>query len=397
MKTYIFDFHMDDRWIKKFRFMIAGLIASCTLNIALLLAFFFSVSEIKKPQFFVSRSSKAQAPLDISYRDCLTSMSKLSFAELIAFLTNQDLVEEGLKKRDLAVAALTSFHNFHLEKAIGSPPPQKREIALSEEEKIAIYPGLDDEQFEAIIRFAYQEKWPLTPKGLFGLLKKKNMKESDETLIQAFFSTPEFYALQILFQKTQAIEAPLTLLKLASEGTWEHLEQFAQNQSQCLDLSIDKRRQLLMDYMIQGSQTAAELLLKTDFIFVRQRLDDPAICHLISLLHEKTPDAEKLCLELLSAPRTDSVWKAAAEKLYAFAQEPLPSPFHLEAVLARFIPNRQSKQPPPPLSPVKQHIVKEGENLWKIARQYKVKVDDLVKANDLAKDQLQPGMILLIP
>jgi LysM repeat protein len=45
----------------------------------------------------------------------------------------------------------------------------------------------------------------------------------------------------------------------------------------------------------------------------------------------------------------------------------------------------------------RQHVVKEGESLWKIARLYKAKVDEIVKLNELEKDKLYPGMTLQIP
>jgi LysM repeat protein len=45
----------------------------------------------------------------------------------------------------------------------------------------------------------------------------------------------------------------------------------------------------------------------------------------------------------------------------------------------------------------REHIVQEGESLWKISRQYKVKVEDLVQHNGLEKDRLLPGMVLMIP
>ncbi|MDE3048042.1 MAG: LysM peptidoglycan-binding domain-containing protein, partial [Verrucomicrobiota bacterium] len=35
--------------------------------------------------------------------------------------------------------------------------------------------------------------------------------------------------------------------------------------------------------------------------------------------------------------------------------------------------------------------------LWKISRQYKVKVDELVRINGLEKDSLYPGMTLKLP
>jgi len=390
---------MDAHWIKKFRFLIAALILSCGLNIGFLATFIFSAWDSKQAALpLISAPDQSEKPFESTYRHVLMSMSKLSFAELITFLTNQEVIEEGLAKRDLAVAALVAFHDFHLEKALSYLPAQTRQVALSAERQINVYLGLDDEQFDAIIRFAYREKWPLTAKGLFTLLKKRTAENREESLLNAFMATNEFYALQLLFQKTQASQPPIDLATMACDGSWSYLEQFVKEQSQVLDLSTEKRRQLLLGLIHQGSSRAAQIFLRTDFAFARQKLDDPTVLALISLLREKTAEAERFCIELLSAPRTDSIWKAASERLYAFAGENTPEPFDLHTALVRFTSHPKLQvQPSSPSTALRQHIVKPGENLWKIARQYKVKVEDLVSLNELEKDQLHPGMILFVP
>jgi hypothetical protein len=272
---------------------------------------------------------------------------------------------------------------------------------------------LSDEQFQAIIRYAYQEKWPLTAKGLFSLLQKwKTPRE--ESLEAAFFMTPEFYSLQILFQKTEALQDPSTLLKLACEGNWDLLERFSREQSQMLDLSVEKRRRLLLSYLALHSPTAAHLLLRTDYLFALKRLDDKGILDLLGLLQEKTEESERFCIELLRSPRNDTIWQRAASCLYVYAKETPPNPLDPKQALARFAPLAPGTPPVPialvpkpevkaapksvaPLPQIRNHIVKEGESLWKIARQYKVKVDELVKVNELEKECLQPGMTLRIP
>ena len=331
-------------------------------------------------------------------------MSKLSFHELVPFLTNRDPVEEGYLKRDLATAALCSFHHFHLEKALSSLPAQRRLLALDETRQIELFPALTEEQFDAIIRFAYEEKWPLTPEGIFKLYKKW-AEPKEASLGQALLVTPEFHALQMLFQKTEAAQDPALLLQLALEGNWDILDRFSHEQQQMLDLSIEKRRRLLLSYLALHSPTAAHLLLKTDFPFISKRLDDRGTVDLMALLKEKTEEGEHLCLDLLRSPRSDAVWQAAAASLYRFSGEPLPDPFDLKGAMARFVPNiptplapTRTAAPAVPAAPViRMHVVKEGESLWKIARQYKVKLEEIVKLNQLEKDKLYPGMTLRIP
>jgi LysM repeat protein len=77
--------------------------------------------------------------------------------------------------------------------------------------------------------------------------------------------------------------------------------------------------------------------------------------------------------------------------LQTFAKDRLP-------LLSK--PAVQQPAAPPPAVPVKSkrtHVVQSGENLWKIARKYKVSIDALKKANRLDTDKLRPGKELVIP
>lgn len=385
---------------KKFRFLTLALIFSGALNIGLIAAFAYFMIQEPTVEQGVVRSSKKE--LLTTNGQLIGSMSRLTFRELVSFLTNRDLVEEGYTKRDLAIAALVAYHHFNIERALSATPSQVRTLVLSGDQKIDVFPGLAEDQFEAIIRFAYQEKWPLTAKGLFAHLQSRQSPR-DESLEQAFLLTPEFYALQVLFQKTDAPQEPATLLNLISEGSWDLLEKFTRDQSQILDFSVDKRRSLLLSYLSLHSPTAANLLLKTDFVFALKRLEDRGILDLLSLLKKQTEEGTKFCTELLRSPRSDAILQAAAMTLYAYAGEMPAGPIDPKAVLARFAPEHTPviAQPEPiPVQPApasRFHIVKDGESLWKISRQYKVKVDEIVKLNALEKDSLFPGMTLKLP
>ena len=382
--------------MEKFRKLTVSLILSSALNIGLIAAFIAfllqdSSGSYKAPQ----KASLEEQKLTKS--GFLQTLSKLSFRELVALLTNRELVEEGYAKRDLAIAALATFHHFNLEKAVPAPLLQKRTISLSEGKSIEVYPGLSDEQFEGIIRFAYQEKWPLTMQGLFPLLQTGPIR--DESLEQAFLVTPEFYAVQVLFQKTDAPQDPNTLLQLIVEGSWDLFDRFVKEQAQLLDLSVEKRRRLLLSYLAHHSAAAAQLLLKTDFVFALKRLDDRGILDLLSLLNRRTEEADRFCSALLRSPRSDAVWQMAAQKLYVFAGEPIPETLDPKAVLSHFGVTKVAAKPEPKevVIPKRYHTVKEGESLWKIARQYKVKPEEIARVNGLEKDRIFPGMTLKVP
>jgi len=381
----------------KFRILTIALIFSGALNIGLVMALVFSA--LGDPELPTTKLAAEVNTVLPANRQLIQDMLKLSFSELLVTLTNREAVEDGYAKRDLALSVLTSSHFFNLEKALSNASIQKRSVALSKEQMIELYPGLTDEEFQAVIRYAYQEKWPLTSKGLFLTLQKGLKKGRERSLCEAFFVTPEFYALQALFQKTEISQE--LLLDLSLEGSWEILDQFALSQREAIDLSIDKRRAFLLSYLTLRSSTAAALLLKSDFLFAKTRLVDQGVMLLIELLREKSPEGERYCIELLHSPRTDSVWKAAAEKLYAFAGENVPLPFDLQTALTRFAaaPTVPAAKAPGPLKTaiVREHTVQDGDTLWKIARQYKVTVEELVQFNDLEKDRLHPGMVIRIP
>lgn len=387
-KTYIFD--MEERTVqqKNLRTLSIVLIFSGALNISLIVAGVFSAVKDRKISYATTSSLFKEMKPESTNSQVVESFSKLGFRELVSYLTNRDLVEEGYTKRDLALAALVANHHFNLGKALGAFPEQKRNFQLANGTTLAVFPGLKEEQYEAIIRFAYQEKWPLTAEGIFRLLSKWP-KPRDPTLEQAFSVTTEFHALQTLFQKTEALQSASTLLDLVCEGSWDLLNCFSHEQEQMLDLSVDKRRRLLLSYLAFQSPVAAQLLLVTDFAFALKRLEDPGICALLKLLNQ-TPEAVRFCRELLSSLRSDTVLQAAATKLSFFTEEPVA------------VPARQPVDPmPKPVAvekkPDRFHVVKEGESLWKIARTYKVPLDEIVKLNGLDKDKLYPGMSLKIP
>lgn len=403
--------HALSRQQKTLKSLTLALIFSGALNISLIATGIFSSWKKHEISFEIPQPVGKEHKEESTNQQILRSFSHLGYRELVSYLTNRTQVEEGYTKRDLALASLVFYHHFNIEKALGSLPQQQRVIEMDFDEEsnqnFALFPGLNEEQFEAIIRFAYQEKWPLTAEGLFHILKHR-LAHRDPTLEQAFFTTPEFYAVQVLFQKTGAILPPTLLLDLICDGGWDPLNRLAKEQAQMLDLSVEKRRRFLLSYLALHSPVAAQLLLVTDFSFAVKKLEDQGISDLLRLL-TKTPEAERFCIELLKQPRTDRIWQTAALRLYEFAGEAPPSPFDIKIAMARFtnVPIVTTTAPPP-VEPVSQssvpkteamrsHVVKEGENLWKIARLYKIPVDEIVKYNALEKDRLYPGMTLKIP
>lgn len=378
--------------MEKFKLLSLSLIASVSLNVGLIAAYFVA----DRPSIASLGSPKKETV--VTNAKIFHAMEHLSFRELVSFLTNRELIEDGYTKRDLALAALVAYHHFNLEKALAASPIQVRTLLLSKGQTIDVFPGLNEEQFEAIIRFAYQERWPLTAKGLFVHLQNQKPPR-EESLEQALMLTPELLSLRVLFQKTKTPQEPAVLLQLASQGNWEILETLHKEQSRVLDFSEEKRRSVLLSYLKMHSEEAAHLLLKTDFTYALKRLDDKQILDLLALLKKQSEEGSKFCLELLRSARSDAIWQAAALTLYSYAGEMPALPIDPQTVLARFAPETKPTfaKVVVPESTARFHVVQEGESLWKISRQYKVSVDQIVQLNGLENHSLFPGMTLKLP
>src|SRR3990167_6138713 len=341
---------------KKFKTLSLALIFSVALNIGLVAYFLVQDAPIA-----VQRGQKRGSPVETTNGGTLAMMASLSFRELVSFLTNRSLVEDGYSKRDLAVAALTAYRHFNLEKALCGKPEQAREYHVSKGEIVEIYPNLTEDQFEA------------------------------------FFHTPEFYAVKQLFQKPGVCQEPHVLLNFIGEGSWELLESVTQEASQGFDCSDERRRALLLNYVALHSPTAAKLLLEMDFDFALKKLDDRGILQLLALLKQQTDLTMRFCVELLKSPRSSLIWDAAAMTLYSYVGEIPIQPIDHKTVLAKFSFGEDKASAPPPVQTAPAvscyHVVGEGETLWKISRTYKVKVEEIVQLNGLEKDALYPGWV----
>ncbi len=261
----------------------------------------------------------------IGNRELIHYFRSLSFDQLVAKLSNRQLIENGYTQRDIALACLVAFHHFDLSRALlgYSPPDQQRTIMYGQLKSgkpalMTVYPGLSDQQFQALVNFAATEKWPLTSKGLFWQYKKlKNQAEA--SLVDAFSMTPEFLSVELLFSRSDASVSKVELQKMLLEGTWDMLYSFAEQQKMVQDLSPARRQNFLLEYINHKSTTAANLMLKADMEFALKKLTDPNVIQLLQLLKDKTLESETYAIALLTSPRGDAVWKIAAAKLYQFA------------------------------------------------------------------------------
>ena len=439
------------------------LLISGAFNVLLLaFLFYFLARETLPRPYFELKPAKQEEQLsplalDSSNKKMIKDLRALSMEQLIAKLTDTQLIENGYTERDLALSALIAFYNFDLSRALsGNFPAQQRKISFGKTAKgvpveVIVYPGMREEQYQAIVQFAKTEKWPLTSRGLF-LQLRKEVHAPNPSLVDAFLLTPEFIAVETLFNRADVRVTRPELLNLIQEGNWKSLSTFYEQQKTINDLSPARRQQFLLNYIDHHSKAAAQLLLKTDGVFAVSKLDDAHIIAMLNLLTEKTPLSEKFSLILLTSPRGDAVRHAAALKLYDFAGEAAPEKDIHNAALTRFIPKpnvmkarkvdatakNQKKQalpkssviekplaktkpitvptkgvvasakPPAKVKPIattskeapkksRSYVVQEGDSLWKISRKFKVDMGVLKKLNKLESDFLKPGTTLRLP
>lgn len=411
----------DHYWRKRARLLTQILMISGTLNLGLLAASFYFLFKESDPAINLPEEPtiKPVAALP-TLQKIFIEYSQLLFPDLVALLGHKAHIEEGISHRDIALACLVNYHHFYLEKALGGAPLQKRRIQIQHPEsqdklEVIITTGLSDEQYQAIIQFAKVERWPLTPEGLFYEIQSRPLG-MDPTLFEAFFLTPECYFAHHLFTRSGLPLAKEALIQLLSEGSWQLLKEMADDIKLNADFSLEKRRQWLIRYLDRRIFSAAKLLVQYDYEFILKRLDDEQLKHLLTILSINTPIT--LAKDLLASPRSDNLLKMAAGLLYAANNEPIPPRIDLIQAKEKFLPKPAPiiaaiATPKTPASkipsskktaslPVKKaaisvHIVKRGDNLWKIARKYGVSIEKIMEHNHLKSDQLKVGKKLEIP
>jgi LysM repeat protein len=332
------------------RKLTQALFVSGAINIALVTFLFYFLIKDNTPHPYYelkpADQQEVQTPLasDQSNAEIIRNFRALPLEQLLIKLNNTQLVENGYMQRDLALAALIAFHHFDLSRALlGQPQPsQQRKIILGKNRKgdsveAIVYPNLSENQIHAIIQFANTERWPLTSHGLFLQLRKKG-NHPESTLTDAFFLTPDFIAVETLFNRSDVQVEKSELLKVLTQGSWEMLSTFTEQQRIAQDLTPARRQKFLLDYLTNGSKAAAYLMLKTDGAFAAKKLNDQHILEMLKLLDEKTPEAEQFTLTLLTNPRGDLVWQTAANRLYEYHGESKPNTNIHHTALTRFFP-----------------------------------------------------------
>lgn len=442
---------MEKNHIEQIKHLTRALMLSGAFNIILLSLFFYWIIKESPPTAYcelkpIEKKNLAMIPLDKSNIDVINSFKTLNRDQLIAKLSSTQLFENGYSQRDLALGYLISIHHFDLMRSLHGKtlPEAPRTITFSttpdgKRQEILVYPGLSENHYQAIIQFANTEKWPLTSQGIF-LALKEHLDDKDPSLVDAFILTPEFLAVDMLFNRLEPSVDKKELLTVLKDGDWQRLVNLVENQRSLQDLSPSRRQSFLLEYIQLESKAAANLLLKTDYAFALKKLDDDNILKILNLLPEKTPEAQQFAKDLLKSPRRDAVRQMAANRFDGQTTLPIESETQQRDTSSHLIPQqtltliKQETKKLDVKKNVKQHlpavtkptsqtlvkatssskipiklpkvrsltsdklyIIQEGDSLWKISRRFNVDVETIRKYNHLQSDFLKPGTPIRLP
>lgn len=406
------DLSFENPLLRKMRILSQIVIVSVTLNVGLLISLVYVVAEKKLGSPVAKEVPKQTIFSSATNAQIIKMFFSYSYQDLLNELFNDELVEYGYTRRDLALACLVQFHYFDLGKALANVEIQKREMEFIHQDggevvKLTVYPGLTDAHFVSVIALTEREEWPLVAEGLFYELKKAGKAGSSTSLQEAFFSTHEFYTIYTLFARSFEGLSQEDVLSILIDGEWQHVVDYVAEVHSIMDLSVDRLRAFLVPY-IPKSLEVVNLWIHHDSEYLLKKLDDKTLHQLIGSVREKDLQTTLFLKQIICSFRSDGIRKAAGVKLYEFAGEPIPEPYDHETCVKKFLPSFFSNPAPHVDSPKvpfekikaspRKHIVKEGDSLWKIARHYHVDFDALVEENQLDPDRsLSVGRELTIP
>lgn len=304
------EIHLEDRFAKRSRPLIHALIISVALNLGLLATFITFILKEKKVETFLQLQSSPQKKAHVATllrrnAEVLEDYAQAPFPFLVQELENRELVEQGYRRCDLALACLVNYHHFDLERSLPGIKIERRPFRFGSRE-IELIPGLNSEKFQVISYFARFEKWPLTSEGLYEEIKHRKEAVPD-TLKQAFCLSQEFYAIERAFSRLPFRFTQETLLHLLLDGNWEQIKEFNGAISPFLA-------------RFETSKLAAYLLIAIDPDYPFTQFSDERLQTLIGWLDQKTDEAEVFLNRVAHSLRSDAMRALAEQRLTSWTE-----------------------------------------------------------------------------
>lgn len=365
--------------VRRTQWLTQGLILSGVLNVALLVVCLYNA--VQNHTIDPTGSLGAVVVEERPSVEVAQEVRRLSYEELKEKLISPDRFE-----RQVALTALVERHHFDIGRALAGEP-----LAVRTVDGVTVFTDVKPEQHEALVLFAESEAWPLTSRGLFELLADRG-GDAEPSLVKAFTETLEFLAVDALFATIP--HDPVELIEIVTSSSWNRLSAFAEEQRRTAVMADGQRRRFLLSYLEEGASKAAELFIRSDRDHLTDALSDEQLLSLVTAIGKSTPETGFLLVDLLLAPHSPELWRAAGEKLYTLAGEEVPAPYDHTIALKRFVPEELFQASEPELQT---YVVQKGDSLWAIARDYHVSVSQIRDANQLANDGIRPGQKLVIP
>lgn len=367
---------LEEHFTKKSRYLVHLLIISVGLNLGLLATFITFILKEKKAETLLWAQTKpkrveAFVSLSPSNGEVLKEYSEMPFDRLVQELKNGELLEQGYRRRDLALACLVAFHYFDVERSLPGVEIEMRPFLFGSPEKsVYLIPGFNQEKFEFIDLFIKREKWPFTTEGLFKQMKE-NKHDLPESLKETFFLSREFYSIERAFARLSFGFSRETLLYLLLEGSWNQMKKLTESIQRHPQGDIEEIGPLLAGF--DQSKLAAYLLVALDANYAYFQLSNERLYQLISLLDERTDEAEIFLSRIATSERSGNIRLRAEQQIQSWGLDISQIP--------RF----------------EDHVIQKGDSLWGLSRQFDVSMEMIREINRLDSDVLTPGKILRIP
>lgn len=364
----------EGQFTKQSRPLVHALIISVALNLGLLATFITFILHEKKIETLLTTQTISNpidrfSPLCRTNTEVLEEMEKASFSTLIQMLKDEEQLEQGYRKRDLALGCLVTYHDFDLARALPGMELERRVFAYSELGKvIELIPGLDQEQLQIVYYFAKVEKWPLTSKGLFKKMKQYGESIPD-SLREAFFLSKEFYEIERAFNRLPFVVTKEMLFHLLLDGSWEFIQKAIAEIGLHPTGEIVSLGAFLASF--ENSKLASYLLVTFDPDYAYTQFSNERLLSFIALLDQKTKEALTFLNRLITSLRPEKVRSMASDKVKSWEGENLMQ--------------------------ADDYVIQRGDSLWSLSRQFGISVERLSKLNDLKSDVLTPGQVLRIP
>src|SRR3990167_3386451 len=119
----------ENPWIKKIRTLTHMLLLSLVLNIGITTAFVTHKVRARRANHPQSLQTKPAKVL-LSNAQVIKGFFNYTFEQLIGELDNQELVQDGYSRRDLALSCLVTYHHFDMKRALAGKEFQVRKLSF---------------------------------------------------------------------------------------------------------------------------------------------------------------------------------------------------------------------------------------------------------------------------